>query len=218
MALEKQFSEVILLIKQLRNNALKAVNVELISLYWQVGAYVSKRIKTEEWGKSIVQKLALYIEQVEPDIKGFSDKNLWRMKQFYEAYETHQHLSAVLREISWTNNLIILSQAKTIEEKEFYLRLCIKEKYSSRELERQINSGVFERVMIGNQKLSAVMREFEPDVSNTFKDSYVFEFLNLPELHNENQLQKALILQKFYPGIGQRFFIYGRRIPDTGRQ
>ena len=110
MALEKQFSEVIFLIKQLRNAAFKAVNVELINLYWQVGEYVSKRIETEEWGKSVVQKLALYIEQTEPDIKGFSDKNVWRMKQFYEAYKNHQNLSALLREISWTNNLTILSR------------------------------------------------------------------------------------------------------------
>jgi predicted nuclease of restriction endonuclease-like (RecB) superfamily len=84
-------------------------------------------------------------------------------------------------------------RTKSIEEKEFYLRLCVKKKYSSRELERQMNSGVFERVMIGNQKLPAVMREFDIDVSNTFKDSYVFEFLNLPEPYNERQLQKALI-------------------------
>ncbi|MCO5948265.1 PDDEXK nuclease domain-containing protein [Mucilaginibacter flavidus] len=211
MALEKQFSDVIILIKELRNAAFKAVNVELINLYWQVGAYVSQRIEAEEWGKSVVQKLALYIEQTEPDIRGFSDKNLWRMKQFYEAYKNHQNLSALLREISWTNNLTILSRTKSIEEKEFYLRLCVKEKYSSRELERQMNSGVFERVMIGNQKLPAVMREFDIDVSNTFKDSYVFEFLNLPELHSERQLQKALIVEmkNFILELGKDFLFVG---------
>ena len=156
MALEKQFSEVIALIKQSRLAAFNAVNVELINLYWIVGEYVSNRIEAEEWGKSVVQKLALYIERVEPEIKGFSDKNLWRMKQFYEGYKNHANLSAVLREISWTNNLVILSRAKSIDEREFYLRICAKERYSSRELERQIDSGLFERVMIGNKKLPAV--------------------------------------------------------------
>ncbi|HWZ22022.1 MAG TPA: PDDEXK nuclease domain-containing protein [Cytophagaceae bacterium] len=211
MALEKQFSEVIALIKQSRLAAFKAVNVELINLYWIVGEYVSKRIETEEWGKSIVQKLALYIEQAEPEIKGFSDKNLWRMKQFYEAYKNQSNLSAVLREISWTNNLVILSRAKSMAEKEFYLRICAKEKYSSRELERQIDSGVFERVMIGNKKLPAMMREFEPGVLNSFKDSYVFEFLNLPELHNESQLQKALVAQmkRFILELGKDFLFMG---------
>lgn len=109
------------------------------------------------------------------------------MKQFYEAYKDFPKLSAVLREISWTNNLIILSRANTIEEREFYLRLSVQEKYSSRELERQINSSVFERVMIGNTKLSSLPRKLRTDITNAFKDSYVFEFLNLPEQHKESE-------------------------------
>jgi predicted nuclease of restriction endonuclease-like (RecB) superfamily len=211
MALDDQFSEVITLIRERRVKALKTINIALIDLYWSIGEYVSKRISTEAWGKSVVQKLARYIEQNEPGAKGFSDKNLWRMKQFYETYRDHQNLSALLREISWTNNLIILSQAKSIEEKEFYLHICANERYSSRELERQIDSSVFERVMLGNQKLPAVMREFEPKISNNFKDSHIFEFLNLPEPHNESQLQKALIAQmkSFILEIGKDFLFVG---------
>lgn len=192
---DDQFAEVIKFIKTAQYTSFRAINVELINLYWKIGEYISNRIQTSEWGKSIVQELALYIEKSQPDLKGFSDKNLWRMKQFFETYKELPKLSALLREISWTHNLIILSRTKTVEEKEFYLRLCSQEKYSSRELERQMNSGVFERVMIGNQKLSAVMRQLNPDISNTFKDSYVFEFLNLSDSHTESQLQKALINQ-----------------------
>lgn len=129
------------------------------------------------------------------------------MKQFYETYKDFPKLSALLREISWTNNLTILSRAKTIEEQEFYLRLCSKEKYSSRELERQISSGVFERVMLGNSKLSAAMREIHPELNNSFKDSYVFEFLNLSESHSESDLQKGLIrqLKNFILELGKDF-------------
>lgn len=208
---DKQFLDVIRLIKEARINALKSVNIELINLYWKIGEYISKRIEATEWGKSIVEQLALYIEKSEPALKGFSDKNLWRMKQFYDAYKDFPKLSALLREISWTNNLTILSGAKTIEEKEFYIRLSITEKYSSRELERQMNAGVFERVMIGNQKLSSVMRELKPDISGTFKDSYVFEFLNLPETHSEKQLQKALIgqMKSFLLELGKDFLFIG---------
>ncbi|MDR1877058.1 MAG: PDDEXK nuclease domain-containing protein [Flavobacteriaceae bacterium] len=190
-----RFSDVINLIQQSRNNAIRAVNAELINLYWNVGEYISKKVESTEWGQSVVKELAQYIQRNEPDIKGFSDKNLWRMKQFYEAYKDIPKLSALLREISWTNNLTILSRTKTTEEREFYLRLTIQERYSSRELERQINSAVFERVMIGNAKLSAVPREFNADITKVFKDSYVFEFLNLPEPHNEPDLQKGLIKQ-----------------------
>ena len=205
--LQSQFTDIIQLIKQSRNTAIKAVNTELINLYWKIGEYIHRRVESAEWGKSVVKELAEYLLRNEPDLKGFSDKNLWRMKQFYEVYKDFPKLSALLREISWTNNLTILSRAKTAEEQEFYLRLCIHEKYSSRELERQINSGVFERVMLGNSKLSTAVREIHPDITNTFKDSYVFDFLNLPEPHSESDLQKGLIKQmkKFILELGKDF-------------
>jgi hypothetical protein len=130
-------------------------------------------VESAEWGQSVVQELADYIQQNEPDLKGFSDKNLWRMKQFYEAYKDAPNLSPLVREISWTNNLTILGRAKSPEEKEFYLKLCIQEKYSKRELERQIDSGIFERVMIGNQKLSPMLREIHPNIINSFQDGSV---------------------------------------------
>ena len=133
------------------------------------------------------------------------------MKQFFETYQDIPKLSALLREISWTSNLAIMSGAKTDEEKEFYIRLCIQEKYNYRELERQINSGTFERIMIGNQKLSATLRELNPGIINTFKDSYILEFLNLPTDHNENQLQKALLnkMKNFILELGKDFSFVG---------
>ena len=209
--LQKQFADIVQLIKQSRTHAIKAVNTELINLYWNIGEHISKKVESAEWGQSVVKELANYLQMNEPDLKGFSDKNLWRMKQFYETYKGFPKLSALLREISWTNNLTILSRAKTIEEQEFYLRLCSQEKYSSRELERQINSGVFERVMLGNSKLSASLREIHPDINNSFKDSYVFEFLNLSEPHSEGDLQKGLIRQmkNFILELGKDFLFIG---------
>lgn len=209
--LQKQFADIIELIKRSRAAAIKAVNTELITLYWNIGEHISKRVESAEWGQSVVQELADYIRQTEPDIKGFSDKNLWRMKQFYEAYRDAPNLSPLVREISWTNNLTILGRAKTPEEKEFYLKLCIQEKYSKRELERQIDSGIFERVMIGNQKLSPMLREIHPNIINSFRDSYVFEFLNLPDPHSESDLQKGLVRQmkKFILELGKDFLFIG---------
>lgn len=133
------------------------------------------------------------------------------MKQFYETYKETPKLSALLREISQTNNLIIFGRAKSEEEREFYLRLAIQEKYSSRELERQINSSVFESVMIGNSKLSAQPRELNPDLTKAFKDNYVFEFLNLPEKYNEPDLQRELVKQMkdFILELGEDFIFIG---------
>lgn len=125
--MDQRFIDIIQFIKQSRANAIKAVNAELIDLYWNIGAYISKKIELSEWGDSVVAELAKYIQQNEPDIKGFSDKNIWRMKQFYETYKDFPKLSTVLREISWSHNLAIFSRCKTAEEREFYLKLAKQE-------------------------------------------------------------------------------------------
>ncbi|ROI04146.1 DUF1016 domain-containing protein [Chryseobacterium sp. G0240] len=209
--LVNQFDQIITLIKQSQNSALRLVNKELINLYWNIGEYISNKVENSEWGKSVVEELASHIQKTEPGIKGFSDKNLWRMKQFYETYKDLPKLSPLVREISWTNNLIIFSRAKTNEEKEFYLKLCIDERFSKRELERQISSSLFERIMIGNEKLSPVLRELHPNISNTFKDSYIFDFLKLSETHNESDLQKGLVsqLRNFILELGKDFLFIG---------
>lgn len=211
MQIETQFNDIVLLIKQAQGKAVKAVNKELIDLYWNIGQYISAKIESSIWGESVVKELAEFLNRTDPALKGFSDKNLWRMKQFYEAYKGATKLSALLREISWTNNLTILSRAKSLEEKEFYLRLTIQEHYSSRELDRQINSGIFERTVLGNTKLSPVAREIHPEITNSFKDNYIFEFLGLPERHSESELQKGLIgqMKNFILELGKDFIYMG---------
>ncbi len=115
------------------------------------------------------------------------------MKQFYETYAGYEKVSPLVTQISWTNNLLILSGTKSMEEKEFYLRLCIQENYSKRELERQLDSGYYERYMISKSKiLPEGMRSIE---KNPFLDSYVIEFLDLPNSYKENDFRKALILK-----------------------
>lgn len=205
--MENQFADIVRLIKKSRANALKLVNAELITLYWNIGEYISNKIEQSEWGDSVVPELAKYIQQKEPEIKGFSDKNIWRMKQFYETYKNFPKLSTLLREISWSHNLAIFSRCKTIEEREFYLKMAKQEAYSFRELDRQISSSLFERTMIGNSKLSTALRENDKDLMNTFKDSYIFEFLNLPEQHSEKDLQRGLLQQmkKFILELGKDF-------------
>jgi len=209
--MDNRFTDIIQLIKQSRTNAIRAVNAELINLYWNIGEYISKKIEQSEWGDSVVTELAKFIQTYEPEIKGFSDKNLWRMKQFYETYKDFPKLSTLLREISWSHNLAIFSRCKTAEEREFYLKLSKQESYSFRELERQISASLFERTMIGNSKLSTTLRESNHDLSNTFKDSYVFEFLNLPEPHSESELQLGLVRQmkNFILELGKDFLFIG---------
>lgn len=209
--MDKRFTDIIQLIKQSRTNAIRAVNGELINLYWNIGEYICKKLEQSEWGDAVVTELAKYIQQNEPDIKGFSDKNIWRMKQFYETYMDFPKLSTLLREISWSHNLAIFSRCKSAEEREFYLKLSKQEGYSFRELDRQISASLFERTMIGNSKLSTALREINHDLTNTFKDSYVFEFLNLHDPHSESDLQRGIVRQmkNVILELGKEFLFIG---------
>ncbi len=208
---EKEFLQIISLIQTAKQKAFLAVNSELINLYWNIGEYISKKIKSTQWGESVVRELADFINKKYPELKGYSDKNLWRMKQFYEAYSLEQKLSPLVRQLSWTHNMIILAKTKSLEEREFYLRLSIAESYSKRELERQVDSGYFERKIISTKKLSPVVRQMRPQLAEVFKDTYIFDFLSLPEGYSEKDLRRALInnFKKFILEFGKDFAFVG---------
>jgi predicted nuclease of restriction endonuclease-like (RecB) superfamily len=141
------------MIRSARSRALAAVNTALISLYWQVGEYISRRIGTDGWGKGTVSALAGYIQRRRPGVRGFSAQNLWRMRQFFDAYAEQPELSPLVRELPWTHHLIILGQSKSPEEREFYLRLANRERWGKRELERQLKVGRFEPEHLGQLKI-----------------------------------------------------------------
>lgn len=125
------------MIQQTRDEVVRLANTSLIDLYWKIGKYISEKISVSEWEDGIVTQLEEYISKTSPETKGFSDKNLWRMKQFYETYNgADEALSPLVRQISWSNNLVIMSRAKSAEERFFYLTLCKNEHLSKRELNR----------------------------------------------------------------------------------
>ena len=220
MELQKQFTEITSLIASAKSRAYQAVNKELVTLYWHVGEHVSKQVISKAWGKSVVKELSDFIQVSEPNIIGFSAQNIWRMKQFYETYSKNEKLATLSRELSWSHNRLILPLANE-QEQEFYLRMSIKENWSVRELQRQINSSYYERVMLADVKLSPLARELPQDVSNTFKDTYVFELLHLPEEHQEKDLQKAIArnITKFLLEFGRDFAFMGEEYPlQVGNQ
>ncbi|NET55016.1 MAG: DUF1016 domain-containing protein [Symploca sp. SIO2E6] len=107
------FDEVLRQIQASRQKAFAQVNAALIELYWQIGEIISHKVKTEAWGKGVVRELARYIAQNDPEAKGFSDKNLWRMKQFYETYQGEEKLAALTIKLPWTHNTMIFSRCNT---------------------------------------------------------------------------------------------------------
>jgi predicted nuclease of restriction endonuclease-like (RecB) superfamily len=150
---------VLALINSAKQQAMQAVNTRLIELYWQVGAYISRKLEQAEWGDAMVNQLAAHLAQTQPGLRGFTRPNLFRMRQFYETYRENEKVSPLTRQLPWTHNLIILSQSKRPEEREFYLRMAVQEKWSKRELERQLKAALFERSATHPAKMSAVMKQ-----------------------------------------------------------
>jgi len=177
--------------------------------------------ETAAWGEGVVEQLARYIARQHADLKGFTRPNLFRMRQFYEAYRGEEKVSPLVRQLPWTHNLIILSRCKLPEEREFYLRLAIREQWSKRELERQINRALFERAVLNPPKVSAVLRQLHPSAETIFKDAYLVDFLALPETHSEDELQRALVanLRRFLCELGRDFCFIGEQyLLQVGRE
>ena len=207
--LNKDFQHIISLIQSARVRALAQVNQELINLYYETGKFISEKVESATWGSGIVDSLAQFIRDNHPEIKGFTRRGLYRMKQFYEAYKNHDKVSAVRTQLTWTHHRLILAKTKSITEKEFYINLSIREKLSSRELERQLNTAVYERTLLACQKVSALPAQFKE--SGIFKDKYIFEFLSLPKNFSESNLQKSLVanLKDFILELGKGFSFIG---------
>jgi predicted nuclease of restriction endonuclease-like (RecB) superfamily len=212
-ALTTSFVEVVNLIQQARQRALQSVNTELIDLYWRVGEYISRKIASAAWGEGVVDELARFIAQHHPDLKSFSRRNLFRMRQFYETYREDVIVSPLVTQLPWTHNLMIMSRSKYPEEREFYLRLCTREKWSKRELERQFNTALFERAVLNPPKTSAVLKQLPAEIETIFKDSYLLDFLSLPEQHSEADVQRGLVanLRRFLIELGRDFCFVGEQ-------
>ena len=206
--LDNTFIGIAQIIEEARDNAYRKVNEELILMYWRVGQFLSEKSKEENYGDGYIDSLSEYIKNRFPGIKGFNRRGLYRMKQFYETYADNEKVSPLVTQLSWTNHLLIMSGSKSDEEREFYMRLAVQERYSKRQLERQMDSGYYERYMISKNKL---LPEPLRSQQNPFLDQYVVEFLDLPDAFHENDFRKALVkgMRDFVLELGKDFTFVG---------
>jgi predicted nuclease of restriction endonuclease-like (RecB) superfamily len=214
-ALEKSFVEVVEMIQSAKQTVMQTVNAQLVELYWQVGAYISQKLEQSEWGDAVVQQLADYLARTQPGLRGFTQRNLFRMLKFYQVYRDDAKVTPLVSQLPLTHNLIILNQSKRSEEREFYLRLAIQEKWSKRELERQFKAALFERTVLNPVKVTPLVTQSHPNVLDVFRDAYVLEFLNLPEQHTEADLHGGLLrqLKDFLIELGRDFCFVGSEYP-----
>ena len=216
-AVESSFAEVVQLIEQARQRAYHAVNSELVGLYWRIGEYISAKLAAAVWGEGVVDSLAHHLARTMPGQRGFTRRNLFRMRQFFEVYSTaDKKVTALLAQLPWTHNLIILTQSRRPEEREFYLRMAVQEKWTSRELERQYSLGTFERAVLSPAKVSAALTQMHGAAAGSaFKDAYSVEFLDLQAGHTEADLHRGLLgqLRTFLIELGRDFCFVGSEFP-----
>lgn len=210
---EPAFRQVVAMIEAARDQAYQAVNTGLIDLYWQVGQYISRKLETAAWGEGVVDELARYIARHERELKGFTRASLFRMRQFFETYGSDAKVAPLVRQLSWSHNLLILGRCKRPEEREFYLRLACRERWGRRELERQLKGALFERAVLCPPKVSSLVTQIHPAAESIFKDTYLLEFLKLPDDHSESDLQRGLVakLKRFLIELGRDFAFIGEQ-------
>lgn len=207
----EQFQKVVNIIESAKERAYRKVNEELITMYRDIGEYISKQSQNSSYGDAFVQKLADFFSENYPELKGFNRRGLYRMKQFYELYQGEEKVSPLVTQLSWSNHLKIMSACKTMDERIFYMNMCIKERLSKRELERQIDSGYYERYMLSQNPQSLALETAKKATGNIFLDNYVLDFLDVPEPMSEHDLQKSIIrnLKDFILEIGKDFTFVG---------
>ena len=212
---DEDFFEVARLIAASREKAYQAVNTALIDLYWQIGSMISRKIMAAEWGDGVVDRLAAFIAHREPGLRGFTRRNLFRMRSFFEAYANDSKVRPLVAQLPWSHHIVILEQSKRPEEREFYVRFAIREKWSKRELERQFKTALFERNVLHPPKVSPLVAQIHPSAVSVFKDSYTVEFLGLPASHAEADLHRGLLekLKDFLIELGRDFCFVGSQYP-----
>ncbi len=210
-----RFDEVLTLIEAARRRAYQAVNTELVGLYWELGAYISTKLATAEWGDGVVAELAFAIAEEYPGMRGYTQRNLFRMRQFYEAYRDAVKVSPLVTQLPWTHHLIIMSQAASPEEREFYILATIQGRWSKRELERQIHTKAFQRDERSLKRASPALSRIHPSAIERFKNAYSLEFLGIQEVHSEADLHGALLrnLGRFITELGPDFCFVGSEYP-----
>ncbi len=209
------------LIEAARNRAYQAVNTELVTLYWQLGEHISHKIEKAEWGDGVVDELADTLARRYPGIRGYTRRNLFRMRQFFEAYRSQKKVSPLVTQLPWTQHLIILSQTRRPEEREFYILAAISGRWTKRELERQIQSAAIVRSDAAAKKAPPAVAQVHPTALDELKNAYSLEFLSLHDGHSEADLHGALLrnLGRFITELGRDFCFVGSEYPvQVGKQ
>lgn len=204
-------------IQAAQQRAVLAVNQELLQLYWQIGRDILLRQQEQGWGSKVIERLAQDLRSAFPDLKGFSRANLLYMRSFAENwpdFHSDPIVQQAVGQIPWGHNLVLVSKLKTREARLAYAELCRQNGWSRNVLVHQIETRLLDRQGSAVSNFSATLPEPQSElVQQTFKDPYVFDFLNLGTEAKERDIEAALTRQitSFLLELGAGFAFVGRQ-------
>ena len=194
--------------------ALKAVNKELINLYWEIGKNIVEKQELFGWGKSVVQNLSSELQKEFVGMKGFSERNLWNMRNFYIEYKDNIKLQTLSAQIGWSHNIAIFQKTKDELQREFYIKMVIKFGWTYRVLDNHIDNKSYEKYLLNQTNFdNTIVEKYKHQAKLAVKDEYNFDFLELDENHNEHQLEIGLInkIREFLAQMGTDFTFVGNQ-------
>lgn len=204
-------------------DALKIVNKEMISLYWDIGRMIVERQEKERWGKAVVENLAADLQTEFPGARGYSSRNIWYMRIFYITYKGNEKLQPLVAEISWTKHLVIFDRCDDDLEREFYIRMTRKFGWTKNVLIHQMDNKTYEKTLLNQTNFSKALPErIKAQAKLAVKDEYTFDFLELADEHSEIELERAIInkINRFLIEMGGAFAFVGNqyRLEIDGRE
>lgn len=194
--------------------AFKAVNKELINLYWDIGESIIIKQEQYGWGKSVVENLSEDLQKEFPGVKGFSNSNLWRMRNFHGKYYKNEKLAPLVREIGWSHNVVILEKCTNDLEREFYIKMTKKYGWTKVVLIHQLEGKAYERFLLNQTNFDKTLEEkYKHQAKLAVRDSYNFDFLEMSVQYSEHQMELGLIknIRKFLLEMGGDFAFMGNQ-------
>lgn len=202
------------LINKKQYQVLKLMNAETINLYWEIGEEIYRQQQEKGWGKSIVQVLSDELQKEFPGAKGYSSANLWRMRNFYLTYYESEKLAPLVREISWSNNIIIMEKCKDDLQREFYIKMVKRYGWTKRILSNFIESKTYEKYLLNQTNFDLTLPvERKTQAKLAVKDEYTFDFAELSPEYSEHELEMQLInhVREFLIEMGGDFAFIGNQ-------
>lgn len=146
-------------IRTAQYEAAKAVNKEIIALYWEIGRIITERQSAQGWGKSVVENLSKDIQKEFPGIKGFGVRNVWDMARFYAEYRSNEILQPLVAEISWTKHIVILTKCKDTQQRQFYILATKRYGWTKDVLINKIELKEYEKFLLGQTNFERTLPE-----------------------------------------------------------